>query len=195
MKRIFNDLFKSDFFDKNTWILFVICSVFYLGIAFRSFSLLEFIFRECMIFIFCKIIVFDFSQRYLRQIDKGRKIAPASSMIKYLIILLSFGSFILAVSELHNGIDKFFDNFFSVSLMLAIYFQLDNQGSIFIGQNYISFDLKVIPVKDIMGYKFNKRKEVVFYKDNKSKIKFEIQNLSIAKQIEEELNKIELNEL
>ncbi|WP_143786691.1 hypothetical protein [Orenia metallireducens] len=137
----------------------------------------------------------DFNRRYLRKIDKGKKISPAISLIKYVPLGLIVLDFILLVTGLNRGIDKFFRDFLSLVIALTIYFQLDQIGSIFIGENYIYFDYEVISINSLNGYQFKGNKEVVFCKDDGGMTSFNIADLSVKREIEDELNKSKLSEI
>lgn len=189
------ELFKNMIFDKNTWLLFLLCSSFHLKIALRNFNCWEFIFRESLIFLFCWILVTDFNRRYLRKIDNGTKVSPAVNLIKYVPLGLGVLIFILLVTGLHKGVDNFFRELLSLVIILNFYFQLDNIGSIFIGENYIYFDYKVISINSLDGYGFKDNKELVFYKNNGDKISFKISDLSMQRKIKNELNENKLSEL
>jgi hypothetical protein len=188
MKQDLKGLFKFVFGDKNIWILFIICSSFYLKVAANDFILSEFIFREVLIYFFCGFLMINFHRRYLRKIDEGEKISPAVVMFKYLVFGLGFFIFILAVAALDEGVNAFFREFRSLVMMMIFYFQLDNMGSIFIGNNYIYFDYEVVSINELTGYEFKGEEKVNFYKTDESKVSFKIPNLSLKKKIRNELN-------
>ncbi|MGM0502252.1 MAG: hypothetical protein ACQERJ_06950 [Bacillota bacterium] len=194
MRKI-DGLFKNIISDKNIWILFLVFSSFHFKIVLDNFKFWGFMFREALIFIFCWILMNDFHRRYLRKIDIGIKIEPAVNLIKYVFLGLGVLNFILLITVLNKGISDFFRNFLSLVIFANIYFQLDNIGNIFIGENYIYFDYKVLSISSLTGYEFNDNKEIIFHKDNKNVTRFKMPDISMKRKIAKELDKSKLSEI